>query len=149
MKIGIASDHRGYNLKMELIKNLKEKYEIIDYGTNSTESTDYPDYAYSLSKDIVNQKINFGIAICGTGIGICIACNKVKGIRCAKVSTKEEVVATRNDNDSNIIAFGEKMPLKEAIDFVEIFINTPCSMEEKHVRRRNKLKKIEEDSYEC
>lgn len=146
MKIGIASDHRGYNLKMQLIQKLKEKYEIIDYGTNTTESTDYPDYAYALSKDIVNEKINFGIAICGTGIGISIACNKVNGIRCAKVSTKEEVIATRNDNDSNIIAFGEKMTLENAIELIETFINTPCSMEEKHVRRRNKLKKIEEEN---
>lgn len=149
MKIGIASDHRGYCLKMELIKNLKEKYEIMDYGTNSTESTDYPDYAYALSKDVVNQTVDFGVAICGSGIGISIACNKVKGIRCAKVSSIEEVIATRNDNDSNIIAFGEKMPLKEALYLVETFINTPCSMEEKHVRRRNKLKKIEENNYEC
>lgn len=146
MKIGIASDHRGYNLKMQLIQKLKEKYEIIDYGTNTTESTDYPDYAYALSKDIINEKINFGIAICGTGIGISIACNKVNGIRCAKVSTKEEVIATRNDNDSNIIAFGEKMTLENAIELIETFINTPCSMEEKHVRRRNKLKKIEEEN---
>lgn len=146
MKIGIASDHRGYNLKMQLIQKLKEKYEIIDYGTNTTESTDYPDYAYALSKDIINEKINFGIAICGTGIGISIACNKVNGIRCAKVSTKEEAIATRNDNDSNIIAFGEKMTLENAIELIETFINTPCSMEEKHVRRRNKLKKIEEEN---
>lgn len=146
MKIGIASDHRGYNLKMQLIQKLKEKYEMIDYGTNTTESTDYPDYAYALSKDIINEKINFGIAICGTGIGISIACNKVNGIRCAKVSTKEEAIATRNDNDSNIIAFGEKMTLENAIELIETFINTPCSMEEKHVRRRNKLKKIEEEN---
>ena len=76
MKIGIASDHRGYNLK-EQIKNVSN-YEIIDYGTNSTESCDYPDYAYKLSQGVLNNEVDFGIAICGSGIGISIACNKVK-----------------------------------------------------------------------
>lgn len=145
MKIGIASDHRGYELKKKIIENLKDKYEMIDYGTNSTESTDYPDYAYALGEDVTKNNIDFGIAICGTGIGISIACNKVKGVRCAKVSTKEEVIATRNDNDSNIISFGEKMQLEDALTLIETFIHTPCSMEEKHVRRRNKLKEYEEN----
>jgi len=144
MKLGIASDHRGYQLKQFLIEELeKENYEMIDYGTNSEESTDYPDYAFQLGKSVVEKKVDFGIAICGSGIGISIACNKVKGIRCAKVSNKEEVLATRNDNDSNIIAFGEKMPQETALELVKLFINTPCSMEEKHVRRRNKIKEYE------
>lgn len=147
MKLGIASDHRGYPLKQQLIVELTNKgYEVSDYGTNSTESTDYPDYAFALSKDVVSKKVDFGIAICGSGIGISIACNKVKGIRCAKVSDKEEVIATRNDNDSNIIAFGERMPFELALELVETFITTPCSMEEKHLRRRNKLKTYEENN---
>ena len=146
MKIGIASDHRGYNLKQQLIKELTNKnYEVEDFGTNSTESTDYPDYAFTLGEAVVNKRVDFGIAICGSGIGISIACNKVKGIRCAKVSDKEEVIATRKDNDSNIIAFGEKMSFEKALELVETFVNTPCSMEEKHVRRRNKLTDYEEN----
>lgn len=144
MKLGIASDHRGYKLKQFLITELeKENYEIIDYGTNSEESTDYPDYAFQLGESVVSKKVDFGIAICGTGIGISIACNKIKGVRCAKASNAEEVIATRNDNDSNIIAFGEKMPKETALELVKLFINTPCSMEEKHVRRRNKIKEYE------
>ena len=135
MKIGIASDHRGYNLK-EQIKNVSN-YEIIDYGTNSTESCDYPDYAYKLSQGVLNNEVDFGIAICGSGIGISIACNKVKGIRCAKVSTPEEALYTRNDND-----------LETALQIIDKFINTPFSNEEKHLRRINKIKEIEEGTYE-
>ena len=145
MKLGFASDHRGYKLKKELINELKkENYEIIDYGTDSEESTDYPDYAFKLGESIVNKNVDFGVAICGSGIGISIACNKVKGIRCAKVSTKEEAEVTRIDNDSNIVAFGEKTSFDEALAIVKTFINTECSDLEKHKRRINKIKEYEE-----
>ena len=141
MKLGIASDHRGYKLK-EFLKNNLE-YEIIDYGTNSEESTDYPDYAYRLSKAVVNKEVDFGIAICGSGIGISIACNKVRGIRCARVIDIDDVIATRSDNDANIIALSEKIDSNYAIELVKTFVTTNPSMEEKHVRRRNKLTEIE------
>ena len=145
MKIGFASDHRGYKLKKELINELKkENYEIIDYGTDSEESTDYPDYAFKLGENVVNKNVDFGVAICGTGIGISIACNKVKGIRCAKVSNKEEAEVTRIDNDSNIVAFGEKTSFDEALAIVKTFINTESSDLEKHKRRINKIKEYEE-----
>lgn len=145
MKLGIASDHRGYELKEKLIKALEERYDIIDCGTTSKESTDYPDYAFKLGNLVANNEADFGIAICGSGIGISIACNKVKGIRCAKVDSLEEIIATRNDNDSNIIAFGEKMPLDKALEFIETFIKTKASQEEKHIRRRNKIKEYEDN----
>ncbi len=145
MKIGITSDHRGYDLKEYLKKELeKENYEVIDYGTFSTESVDYPDYAFTLSTNVVEKIVDFGIAICGSGIGISIACNKVKGIRCAKVSNKEEAIATRIDNDANIIAFGEKTTKEDAIELVKTFIETPFSNLEKHIRRINKIKEYEE-----
>ena len=145
MKIGFASDHRGYKLKKELIKELKkENYEIIDYGTDSEESTDYPDYAFKLGENVAKKNVDFGVAICGSGIGISIACNKVKGIRCAKVSNKEEAEVTRIDNDSNIVAFGEKTSFDEAIAIVKTFINTESSDLEKHKRRINKIKEYEE-----
>ena len=146
MKIGFASDHRGYHLKNELMKALENKYEIEDYGTYSEESTDYPDYAFKLGENVVNKKVDLGVAICGSGIGISIACNKVKGIRCAKVDSVEDAVATRIDNDSNIVAFGEKMSFEKALEIVETFINTETSLEEKHVRRRKKLKEYEEQA---
>ena len=145
MKIGIASDHRGFPLKEQIKKELENKYEIIDFGTNSTDSVDYPDYAFLLGESIRANKITYGVAICGTGIGISIACNKVKGIRCAKVDCLEDVKATRIDNDANILAFGEKTSLQDAIQYIDLFINTPCSMEEKHQRRRNKIKEYEEN----
>ena len=144
LKIGIASDHRGYNLKKQIIEQLKDKYQMIDCGTNSEQSVDYPDYAFKLGKLITSKNADFGIAICGTGIGISIACNKVKGIRCAKVDRIEEAEATRKDNDANIIAFGEKMTLSKALELIEKFINTKASDEEKHVRRRQKIAKYEE-----
>lgn len=145
MKIGVASDHRGYKLKEFLKTELKKlNYEVIDFGTNSEVSTDYPDYAFALGEAITAKKVDKGVAICGSGIGISIACNKVKGIRCAKVDSIDDVIATRNDNDSNIIAFGEKTSSEIALELVKTFITTETSMEEKHVRRREKLRKYEE-----
>ena len=147
MKIGLASDHRGYKLKEALIKELTNRnYEVVDFGTNSEESTDYPDYAFKLGENIVNKSVDYGVAICGSGIGISIACNKVKGIRCAKVDSINDVIATRNDNDTNIVAFGENKTIEEALELVLTFINTPCSMEEKHIRRRNKIINYEEQA---
>jgi len=147
MKIGITSDHRGYTLKEKLKKELlKINYELEDYGTSSEESVDYPDYAFKLCNDIITNKITYGIAICGSGIGISIACNKVKGIRCAKVSNVEEAIATRIDNDANVVAFGEKTPLELALKIITTFVSTKASQEEKHVRRRNKIKAYEDSN---
>ena len=140
MRIGLASDHRGYKLKELLKEKLSElNYEIIDFGTNSEESTDYPDYAFALGESVVAKQSDFGVAICGSGIGISIACNKVKGIRCAKVSNKEEAAITRIDNNSNIVAFSEKIAEDEALEIVKTFIETESSTEEKHIRRVNKI----------
>ena len=145
MILGFASDHRGYNLKKELIKYYKENgYNIIDYGTDSEISCDYPDFAYKLGKGIVNSEVSYGIAICGSGIGISIALNKMKGVYCAKVSNREEAEYTRLDNNTNCVAFGEKTSINDAIDIVNTFINTEFSNLEKHNRRINKVKQIEE-----
>ncbi len=144
MKIGIASDHRGYNLKEQIKKDLKD-LEIEDFGTNSLDSCDYPDFAFKLGEAVANHKVDFGVAICGSGIGISIACNKVKGVRCAKVSNMEESQITRIDNNSNIVAFSEKTTKEEAIDIINAFINTKPSQEEKHIRRINKIIKYEEE----
>lgn len=147
MKIGFANDHRGYELKENLKSKILELgYEVKDFGTNSTESVDYPDFAFELGKAIVEKKVDFGVAICGSGIGISIACNKVKGIRCAKVNNVEEARITRIDNNSNIIAFGEKTPLDLAYEMIKEFITTEFSNEEKHHRRVNKIIKYEENN---
>ncbi len=147
MKIGFASDHRGYNLKKELIEFFSDKYDIIDYGTDSTESCDYPDYAFKLSEGIVNGDVKYGVAICGSGIGISIACNKHRGVYCAKVSNSEEAKYTREDNNTNCVAFGEKTSFEEAKKIIETFINTEFTNLEKHNRRIDKVKLIEEGKY--
>ena len=147
MKIGFANDHRGYELKDNLKSKILELgYEVKDFGTNSTESVDYPDFAFELGKAIVEKNVDFGVAICGSGIGISIACNKVKGIRCAKVNNVEEARITRIDNNSNINAFGEKTPLDLAYEMIKEFITTEFSNEEKHHRRVNKIIKYEENN---
>lgn len=143
MKIGITSDHRGYKLKEEL-KTRLTNLEIIDYGTDSEESCDYPDYAFKLGEAVVRGDVTFGVAICGSGIGISIACNKVKGIRCAKVSNSKEAQITRIDNDSNIVAFSEEVSLDEAVDIINAFVSTEFSNSEKHQRRINKITAYEE-----
>lgn len=146
MKIGIASDHRGYKLKEYLKNVLVNEYEVVDFGTDSEVSTDYPDYAFALGEAVVNKNVDFGVAICGSGIGISIACNKVKGIRCAKVSNKEEAAVTRIDNNSNIVAFSEKLSEQDALEVVKTFITTESSTEEKHIRRVNKIIAYEENN---
>ena len=133
MKIGIASDHRGVILKEKIKNYLNDRYQIIDYGTNSIESVDYPQYAYKIGESVRDNKIDFGILICGTGIGMSIACNKVKKVRCAKVTTKEEAFLARSHNNANVIALSENTNnYKEIID---TFLTTDFSNEEKHRRR--------------
>ena len=148
MRLGFASDHRGFKLKEELINYFKDNgYTVTDYGTNSETSCDYPDYAYKLGSAILSNEVDFGVAICGTGIGISIALNKIKGVKCAKVDNSWEAVQTRNDNDTRVIAFGERMSLDNAIVLIKDFIETPYSMLEKHNRRNDKVNKIESGEY--
>ena len=148
MKLGFASDHRGFKLKKELMDYFNNNgYIVIDYGTDSEESCDYPDYAYKLGNGILSSEVDFGVAICGTGIGISIALNKMKGIKCAKVSDPWEAHATRNDNDTRIIAFGERMDFDNAVLSIKTFIDTPFSDLEKHNRRNNKVNQIENGEY--
>lgn len=142
MKIGIASDHAGYSVKQRIIAELK--YDFIDYGTDSLESVDYPDFALKLGKDIGKQ-IDIGILICKTGIGMSIACNKIKGIRCAKVDNEIEAKLTREHNDANVMAISADKNFEEIKKIIEIFINTPFSNEERHIRRINKIKEIENE----
>ena len=124
MKIGIACDHRGYETKKELKEYFKNKYEIIDYGTNSKERVDYPKYGILLGEKVRDKEVEYGIAICGSAIGISIACNKVKGIRCGKINTKEEAIHGRENDFINIIAISGSMPFEENTEMVEAFLNS-------------------------
>lgn len=141
MKIAIASDHRGYELKEYIKKNLKD-VQVIDLGTNSIKSVDYPDYAFKLGEYVVKNNC-YGIVICGSGIGISIACNKVKGVRCAKVNSIKDAICTRNDNDSNVIALSSTINKERALKIITSFINTSFSNEERHIKRINKINEYE------
>lgn len=146
MKIGIASDHRGYALKGILIDYLKKAgYEVVDYGTDSDKSTDYPKYGLLLGEKVASGDVKFGIAICGSGIGISIACNKVKKIRCAKVNSVHEAYYTRVDNDANIVALSSDLSTFKAKRIVQKFINTDFSNEERHLKRINMISEYEEE----
>ena len=93
MKIGITNDHRGVTSKEYLVAYLTQMgYDVVNYGTNTTDAVDFPDYAYKLGKGVLNKEVDLGIAICGTGIGMSIALNKMKGIYCAKVSSVSEAI---------------------------------------------------------
>ena len=148
MKLGITSDHRGYNLKEGLLEKLKKDYEVVDFGCKNTEVVDYPDYAFKLGEAINKKEIDFGIAICGSGIGISIACNKVKGVRAARVLTLTDVMETRKDNNANIICLNEKMDIDTAYNLVINFIMTPFSNIDRHLRRINKISAYEANN-EC
>ena len=143
MKLGITSDHRGYNLKEGLLEKLKKSYEVIDFGCKNTEVVDYPDYAFKLGEAINKKEIDFGIAICGSGIGISIACNKVKGVRASRVLTLTDAIETRKDNNANIICLNEKMDIETAYNLVINFIMTPFSNIDRHLRRINKISAYE------
>lgn len=145
MRLAIGSDHAGYELKNKLIEFLKDSgHEVKDYGTYSLDSCDYPDFAKGVAEDVSNNRVDFGIVICYTGIGISIAANKYKGVRCALVRSSDEVILTRQHNDANVIALGAKYtPFAYAKELVELFIETPFSKMEKHQRRIDKVKEIE------
>ena len=146
MKIGITNDHRGLVLKQTLTNYLEKKgYNIIDYGTDSDDSVDYPDYAFKLGKSLQTKDIDLGIAICGTGIGMDIALNKVKGIRCAKASNEEEAILARSHNDANALALTAKISSDIAKDIVDKFINTNFSNDKRHIERIQKIKEYEND----
>lgn len=144
MNIGITNDHRGVEVKNFLTNYLNELgYNVIDYGTNSNEPADFPDYAKKLGEGIINKEVELGIAICGTGIGMSIALNKMKGIYCAKVSMVSEASLAKAHNDANTIAISEEMDRELMKDVISTFINTPFTNIDRYKNRNKKIKDIE------
>lgn len=143
MKIALASDHRGYKLKQELINHLEKTYTILDLGTNNETSVDFPKYGIALGEAIKDKKADLGIAICGTGIGISIAVNKVKGVMCAKISTEEEAKLAKEHNNASVIALSGQTPKEEAIKMINAFLTSTPNTEEKYQRRINQIKEYE------
>ncbi len=125
--IAIGCDHAGYELKCEVIKHLEEKgIKYIDAGTHSSESVHYPLYAHNVCKMVTNGDAKFGILICGTGIGMSMAANKVKGIRAAVCSDEFSTEFTRRHNDANVMCLGARViETEKAIALVDIFLDSP------------------------
>ena len=146
MKVSIGCDHGGYNLKEEVKAHLLEKgIEVEDFGTNDLSSCDYPDFGIAAAKAVAEGKVDKGIVICTTGIGISIAANKVKGVRCALCSDLTSARLTREHNDANVLALGAAIVGHlVAIDIVDVFLSTEFSQLEKHARRIEKIKAQEE-----
>lgn len=140
MKVGIASDHAGYDTKEQIKNYLKENnYEVIDYGTLNKESTDYPKYAFLLTDAVNNSDVERGILICHTGVGMSIAANKVKGIRCAKVDDVMEAILCREHNNANIIALSARKNLFELKNIIIAYLKANFSNEDRHLRRINMI----------
>lgn len=145
MKIGVASDHRGYKLKQRIMKYIEEKgFDAVDFGTTSEEITDYPIYAKILCKEI-DKKIEKGVLICGTGIGMSIAANKIRGIRCAKVTNAKEAHLAREHNNANVLALGEDIKEEDIPDILNQFLETPFSNVERYKRRVREITEIENE----
>ena len=127
MKISIGSDHAGYELKEELAKFLRERGdEVVDCGTHSKDSVDYPLFAHAVARDVAAGTSDFGVLVCWTGVGISIAANKVSGVRAANCFNAEMAELCRRHNNANVIAFGQKfIPLADAKTMLEIFLKTP------------------------
>lgn len=144
MKIALGSDHGGINLKKEIIKHLEKKgYELKDFGTYKEESCDYPEYALKVAEEVASGDFDFGILVCGTGIGISISANKVPGIRAALCSDTFSAHATRQHNNANILALGERVVGKGlALDIVDTFLDAKFEGD-RHQRRIDKITEIE------
>jgi len=116
MNIAIGSDHRGFALKNSLAKWLESRgYNVVDIGTEDPTSTDYPDYAFRVAELVSNGNAELGILICGTGIGMSMAANKVKGIRAAKVCSEKDAQMARRHNNANVLCFGADTGVDEAL----------------------------------
>jgi RpiB/LacA/LacB family sugar-phosphate isomerase len=149
MKIAIGADHAGFELKNHLGDFLRQSgHEVCDFGTNSSESTDYPDYALRVAKAVASGTVERGVLVCGSGIGMSIAANKVRGIRAAVGVTPEEVSLTRAHNNLNVLTLGARFTDSVlARELVRTFLETPFEDSDndggRHARRVAKISQIE------
>jgi ribose 5-phosphate isomerase B len=151
MYIAIASDHAGVALKEQLKEFLKEmKIESLDFGSNSSDPVDYPDFAKQVCDAVNKKRCDLGILVDSSGLGMSIAANKCKGIRCALCYNDHTAMLARNHNDANVLALGSKMlDAQKAKDIVKIFVNTNYSKEERHNKRINKIARLEQEYAGC
>ena len=146
MKVAVACDHGGLNLKNAVVRYLNENnYEVVDFGTTTSDSCDYPDFALKAAEAVASGACERGIFVCTTGIGISIAANKVPGIRCALCTDATCARLTREHNDANVLALGGGIVgVNLALDIVKTFLETEFSKLEKHQRRIDKISAIEQ-----
>ena len=147
MKIGIANDHRGYEAKQKLTKFLIDLgYNVINYGTDSLDRVDYTKYGFLLGEKVASHEVDYGIAICGSAIGISIACNKVKGIRCGKVNTVEEAIHGKEKDFINVIAISGESDIEENKKIVKAFLDSKEDMTDPVYKNRiNQIIEYEND----
>lgn len=139
--IGLGCDHGGFGLKTEIISFLEDNnIEYKDYGTYSRDAVDYPEYGKKVANDVANGNLEKGILICGTGIGISITANKIKGVRASLCHDVFSAKATREHNNANILALGERViGVGLALEIVKTFLDTPFSNDERHINRINMI----------
>lgn len=149
MKVAIGCDHGGYNLKPVLIEYLQNKgIEYKDFGTFSSDSIDYNEFGQKVAEAVASGEFDKGIIICGTGIGMSIVANKVKGIRCAHCHDVFSAKMTRLHNDANVLAMGERVIGPGLmLEIVDAFLNTQFSFDARHVRRVEKIKAQENENF--
>ena len=148
MKIGIGSDHAGYRLKEELKKYLrKEGYAVLDFGTKNPKATDYPQYALKVAEAVSKKEVEKGILMCGTGLGMAIVANKIKGVRATRCNDLFSARLSRLHNDANVLTLGGRIIAFEfACEIVTLWLETPFSRG-KHSRRINQIKRIEKEKF--
>jgi ribose 5-phosphate isomerase B len=146
MKIALGADHAGFELKEKVKQHLESNgFEVQDEGTRSTDSVDYPDFARAVGEDVVARRADRGILVCGSGIGMAIAANKVPGIRAANVSSENEAQLSRQHNDANVLAIGSRiLGDVAAMAIVDIWLKTEFAGG-RHQRRVEKIAEIERD----
>ncbi|HHX33318.1 MAG TPA: RpiB/LacA/LacB family sugar-phosphate isomerase [Mollicutes bacterium] len=149
MKIAIGTDHNGETIKNEIIAYLENRgHTVSNLSPSNTPLDDYTDYALAVSKAVVNKEVDYGVLLCGTGIGMSIAANKVPGIRAAHVSNVNEAALSKEHNNANIITLSTKNNINDTIKMIDVFINTEFKNEERHVRRLNKISNYENGTYD-
>ncbi len=149
MKIAVGADHAGYQLKDKIKQHLEQQgLEVRDEGTLSSESVDYPDYARLVAHDVIEQRADFGILVCGTGIGMTMAANKVNGIRAANVRSEYEAQMSREHNNANVLALGARVVNEDdALRIVDNWLATQFAGG-RHERRVEKISEIEKKESE-
>ena len=140
LNLAIASDHAGYHLKNYIVNNLKKEINFKDFGTDSDESCDFPDFAKEVCESVLNNESTRGLLICGSGVGMSIAANKFKGIRAANVVDVKTAKQSVEHNDINVLCLGSKnVNEKNVLDIIEIFLETKFIQKERYIRRISKL----------